>query len=310
MVDKYYKAYYMMTARCNLSCSYCVLENAPYQLAMELPLVEKMALIKHLYSSFNVRSLTISGGEPLCIGNNNGRDFILLMEFIKDFNNSITNDKLVVKMYSNSLLLNEKIVAAMQGVIDCVSINIDSCDDTLLRAIGRSNNNNGSYFDRVLSSMQLLYKHGIRIKLHTVVSAINSSSIGSQVKSIIEKVAMANPQVEKWKFYQYMSYDDPVKDERHRITTELFHSVCKDISNALKGCKIKAQFKSIDEMNSSLFNILATGIAQYRRDNDTWTTIRRTKSLLEYNSINEMLADTDIDASLFDKYHSLAQFDN
>jgi len=64
-MQKYYKAYYMITARCNLSCSYCVLENAPHQLKQELTLLQKQELISHLYHQLDFRSLTISGGEAL-----------------------------------------------------------------------------------------------------------------------------------------------------------------------------------------------------------------------------------------------------
>ena len=48
MGEKYYEVYYMMTALCNLSCSYCVLENSPLQLSMELPLGQKQELINQV----------------------------------------------------------------------------------------------------------------------------------------------------------------------------------------------------------------------------------------------------------------------
>ena len=52
-----------------------------------------------------------------------------------------------------------------------------------------------------------------------------------------------------------------------------------------------------------LFNVLATGIAQFRKNGDTWTTTRRTKSLFDYRSVNEMLMKNCIDVKLFEKYH-------
>lgn len=302
-MKKYYSAYYMMTAHCNLSCSYCVLENSASQLAQELPLNKKEELIGHLYDNFKVRSLTISGGEPICIGNNSGKDFIELMFFLRQFKSSQKEKNLVVKMYSNGLLLTDDIAKAMKGVIDCVSINIDSCNESILQVIGRSNRYNGSYYEKVIEIIGLLYKYGIKVKLHTVISKLNSNSIEVDAPVILHVMRNANPLIEQWKFYQYMSYDNPDKDEAHAISDESFASAARRVTTALNKFDLGLKFKSADEMDESLFNILATGVAQYRKKGDTWTTTRRTKSLFGYGSINEMLMANDIDIRLFEKYH-------
>lgn len=309
MGEKYYEVYYMMTALCNLSCSYCVLENSPLQLSMELPLGQKQELIKHLYKDFNVRSIILSGGEPLCIGNNFGQDFISLMYFLKQYKSRDPQENLVVKLYSNGLMMTEDIVSSMNGIVDCVSINIDSCSDFVLQKIGRTNKMNGSFFKKAVASIQLLYKYNIKVKLHTVVSALNYDYIVNEVCTIYSIVKKANPMLKKWKFFQYMSYDNPEKDMRHSISVESFNTISSEISRFLSCYDVKLHFKSIDEMDESLFNVLATGIAQYRRNNDTWTTTQRTKSLFEYNSIDELLADNDINKGLFEKYHSYNLFE-
>lgn len=302
-MDKYYSAYYMMTALCNLSCSYCVLENSPNQLSQELPYKGKEELIRHLYDKFRVRSLTISGGEPVCIGKNSGKDFIALMGFLRQFKSSRKETNLVVKLYSNGLLMTKDVVKSMQCVVDCVSVNIDSCNESILYTIGRSNKYNGSYLPKVLDSLRLLYKYNVKVKLHSVISKLNCDSIVEEAPLIYQAVRNANPLIEKWKFYQYMSYDNPDKDSAHAISSESFDAISRRVAAALMKYDVKVRFKSVDEMNDSLFNILATGVAQYRKDGDTWTTTRRTKNLLNYSSIGEMLTENDIDARLFDKYH-------
>lgn len=299
----------MMTALCNLSCSYCVLENSDSQLARELPLNKKEELIRHLYDNFKVRSLTISGGEPICIGKNSGKDFVELMVFLRQFKSSQKERNLAVKMYSNALLLTEDIVRAMQGVIDCVSINIDSCNESILQAIGRSNKYNGRYFPKIIDVVGLLFKFGIKVKLHTVISKLNCDRIAEEAPMIFQVMRNANPLIGQWKFYQYMSYDDPNKDEAHAISDELFVTTSHGVKTALDKYGLKMKFKSVDEMNDSLFNVLATGIAQYRKNGDTWAKTRRTKSLLEYCSLGEMLTANDIDVQLFEKYHIYNPFE-
>ena len=302
-IVKYYEAYYMMTAKCNLSCSYCILENSPTQIAQELALDKKKELIHHLYHNFGVRSLTISGGEPLRIGDNNGQDFIELVNYLKQFKSLEPQNNLAVKMYSNCLLLTDEIASSMQGVVDCVSINIDSYNDDVLKKIGRTNRSNGMFFENAIVAIQLLYKYHIKVKLHTVISALNYKNISDEVDKIFLKVQMANPLIKKWKFYQYMSYDNLEKDNLHQISKKDFENVRFEISRKLKKYGIKLQFKSNEEMNDSLFNILATGIAQYRKDGDTWKTTRRTRNLLEYSTMNELLSHNDIDTELIETNH-------
>ncbi len=78
----YYKGYWMVTNRCNLRCSYCVLENAYHQLKQELDLSGKKELISHLYHQHNFRRLTLSGGEVLNHRQNLPKRFIELLRHL------------------------------------------------------------------------------------------------------------------------------------------------------------------------------------------------------------------------------------
>ena len=294
----------MITARCNLSCSYCILENAPHQLKQELSLVQKKELISHLYHNLNFRSLTISGGEALTIGKSAPSDFLELLNFLKQFKFEDTQKNLKIKLYTNGIYITENVAVAMNGIIDEVSINIDSSDDETLLLIGRNKSKQDKYFLKVIGAIQLLYNQGIKVKLHTVISALNYQNIASEVRSIYDEVKNANSAFCQWKFYQYMSYDDIIVDEKHKIDIEIFESVKREIENNLKGLDVDIQFKDNQEMNQSLFNILATGIAQYRLPENIWTTTPRTDNLLNYKSMEELFERNRIDVDLFKTYHS------
>lgn len=294
----------MITARCNLSCSYCILENAPHQLKQELSLAQKKELISHLYHNLNFRSLTISGGEALIIGKSVPSDFLQLLTFLKQYKFDDTQKNLKIKLYTNGIYLTETVAVAMNGIIDEVSINIDSIDDETLLLIGRNKSNQDKYFLKVIGTIQLLYNQGIKVKLHTVISTLNYLNIASEVRSIYNEVKNANSAFCQWKFYQYMSYDDIIVDEKHKIDIEVFESVKREIENNLKGLAVDIHFKNNQEMNQSVFNILATGIAQYRLPENTWTTTQRTEFLLNYKSMEELFERNKIDVDLFNTYHS------
>lgn len=294
----------MITARCNLSCSYCILENAPHQLKQELSLFQKMELISHLYHILNFRSLTISGGEALIIGKSVPSDFIKLLNFIQQFKSDDPQKNLQLKLYTNGIYLTEDIAVKMKGIIDEVSINIDSINDKTLLLIGRNQNENDKYFHKVVEVIKILSSHRIKVKLHTVVGAFNYQSIASEVREIYEAVKNASPMFNKWKFYQYMSYDNMVVDEKHKITIDEFESAEKDIKTNLSSIDVEIHFKNNQEMNQSLFNILATGIAQYRLPENTWSTSLRTENLLNYKSMQQLIEFNKINIDLFSEYHT------
>jgi MoaA/NifB/PqqE/SkfB family radical SAM enzyme len=299
----------MITARCNLSCSYCILENAPQQLKQELSLEKKKELISHLYYNLNFRSLTISGGEALIIGKSAPSDFLQLLTFLNQFKSDEIQKNLQIKLYSNGIYLTEKVAIAMKGVVDEVSINIDSNKDETLSLIGRNKNKKDQYFLNVVEVIRNLSNQGIKVKLHTVISALNYQKIASEVSAIYDSVKNANSLFRQWKFYQYMSYDNLDVDEKHKIDLEVFENVKKEIAVILTGLDLDIHFKSILEMNQSLFNILATGTAQYSLPENTWTTTPRTEILLNYNSMEELFQRNKIDLDLFNSYHSFNLID-
>lgn len=303
-MTKFYKGYYMITARCNLSCTYCILENAPHQLKQELSLVEKMELISHLYYNLNFRSLTISGGEALIIGKSAPSDFLKLLDFLKQFKSNDVEENLNLKLYTNGIYLSEEVAAAMKGIIDEVSINIDSSNDETLLLLGRNKTKKDTYFLKATEVINSLANHQIKVKLHTVVNALNFQTITSEVKTINEAVKKANPMFSQWKIYQYMSYDDTIVDEKHQIDVGIFNRVKSNIETELNELEVDVHFKDNTEMDQSLFNILATGIAQYRLPGTTWTTTPRTDNLLNYKSMEQLLEQNKVDVNLFNLYHS------
>ena len=151
--------------------------------------------------------------------------------------------------------------------------------------------------------MHMLAKRGIPIKIHSVVGKINHKSLSSQVEEIWEAVTESGVEVKKWKFYQYMTYDDYERDLRHTISEQEFNQFISEIKNTKVPNLVKCHYKSNTEMDDSLFNILHYGNAQYRLDGDTWTTTRRTLDLREYSSIEDLFRKTGINQETFNKHH-------
>ncbi len=305
MSDTYYKGYWMVTNRCNFNCSYCVLEDAPHQLKAELSLEAKKEMISHLYEKLGFRRLTLSGGEVLIMGKSAPRDFIELLRHIRQYRSSDPVQNLEIELYTNGTFLDEKVAHEMQGVVDLVAITIDSSDRSFLTQIGRTNRKFNDYYTNVLKVCALLAQKNIQLKLHSVVGMKNYTLLPQEVAPILDAVLGTGIHPICWKFYQYMSYDAPEKDQLHAVAESLYQNFQEQVEKALEGRQVKLHFKDNEEMNASLFNILAYGNAQYMRDNDTWLSSQRTHDLRSYPSMSDLFQQHDIDEKRFRAFHEI-----
>ena len=303
--EPYYKGYYLMTSRCNLDCDYCVLEDAPDQLRKELDLDGKKALIAHLYEHMRFRHLTLSGGEVLLIGKRPPADFVELLRYLRGFRSDLADQNLGVAVYSNGTYLSEAVADEFAGVVDVVAVTIDTADDALLSAIGRNKGRHQGYFKNAVSACGVLGQRGVRVKLHSVIGQMNQHRIAGEVRMILDAVQSAGGQITKWKFYQYMSYDDPRRDGAHAIGSDAYRRARDGISTALAGSGVSLHFKDNEEMNDSLFNILPYGNAQFLRTGDTWSTSQRTSDLRQYGSMSDLFAHHAIDSEAFRRFHAI-----
>jgi MoaA/NifB/PqqE/SkfB family radical SAM enzyme len=304
MPNLYYKGYWMVTNRCNLRCSYCVLENAPHQLKQELSLEEKKELVSHLYS-LGFRRLTLSGGEVLIIGKSPPKDFIELLRHMRQYRSKDPTKNLEIEMYTNTTYLSEEVASEMEGVVDLVAITIDGTDNEFLTRIGRNNARFNSYYDRAIQGCSLLYRRGIQVKLHSVVGEKNHLQLSGEVSAILDDLEKREVQLTAWKFYQYMSYDMPERDQLHSILKGSYEQFQKRVEDALEGRKVSLHFKDNEEMNASLFNILSYGNAQYMRDGDTWSSSQRTEDLRTYDSMEQLFAKNEINKERFNHFHGI-----
>lgn len=304
MRDGLFKGYWLVTNRCNLDCSYCVLEDAPEQLRRELDLEQKKDLVAHLHQ-LGFRRLTLSGGEVTTFGSRPPAEFLQLLGFLRTFRSTDRERHLEVELYTNGSLVGDTVAEAMAGVVDTVAVTIDSSRDALLSRIGRSIPGYPSYFVRATDACARLSRVGIEVKLHSVIGALNHALLPAEVTAILDAVEARGGRVSRWKFLQYMSYDEVARDRLHAIQRHDFERASECIARALVGRGVNLHFKGNDEMQRSLFNILAYGNAQYMRRGDTWSTSRRTRDLRTYRSMAELFASHDIDEAEFRTFHEV-----
>lgn len=305
MSKSFYKGYWMVTNRCNLRCHYCVLENAHHQLKQELDLEGKKELVTHLYQQLGFRRLTLSGGEVTLIGKSPPNDFLQLIRHIRTFRSKDPQLNLEIELYTNGAFFNEQVAEEIAGVVDQVAVTIDSNQNNLLSELGRNTQKFPHYYDHILQVCRLIARTGSELKLHSVIGTKTHETLPGQVNSILDAVEKSGARVGAWKFYQYMSYDVPERDQVHAIPQDLYARFKEKVENELRGRSLRLHFKDNKEMNDSLFNVLSYGNAQYMRKQDSWSTSQRTADLRSYPSMENLFATHDIDENLFRRFHEI-----
>ena len=305
MKNRYYKGYWMVTNRCNLRCSYCVLENAPHQLRAELSLEEKKELVSHLYNKLNFRRLTLSGGEVLIFGKHPPKEFLELLNHIRTFKSLDREQNLEIELYTNGTYLTDEIADQMASVVDRIAVTIDGTKNDFLNEIGRNHRKHTNYFDHIIAVVERLSKRGIDVKLHSVIGQKNHLFLPDEVPIILEAIEKSGGSISAWKFFQYMSYDAPEKDTLHHIEKETYEAFKKNVLEQIPSSFKNLHFKDNAEMNASLFNILSYGNAQYMRDGDSWNTSKRTRDLRDYASMEDMFHQHDINEARFRQFHEI-----
>lgn len=295
-----YSMYYMITQRCVLNCGYCFRDTSKEALKEELNVEEMKDIIDHLYNEFKIRKLTLSGGEPLFLGGKVRTDFIELVKYMKNYKSTEDKDNLRIELLSNGVLMNEELLEIMQGVVDRITITIDSIDNRTLSKIGRNTSKYQEYFERFNKRIQQYRDYGFEIKLHSVVTPLNYSKLEELANYVIDNQLPIN----RWKLYQYMSYGMPETDKIFSISDEKYLEMKDRFSNLNFG-NIDIIFKDNKMMNDSMVNLWPNGkIESYYNENGERTRCF-SKRITEYSSIEEWMKDANVNKELFERYHKL-----
>ena len=297
----YYSIYYMTTPRCILNCGYCFRDTSKESIASELPIEKIKELITHLYYNFNMRKITISGGEPTVIGGEKNVNFLKLMHHLKKFKSDNKQDNLRVELLSNAVNLTEDITSQLVGIVDRLTITLDSLDENVLTKIGRNTGPYRNYVARFYDRFRDFADKGFDLKLHSVVTPVNYDSLLPLVKYI---KSCKDFRISKWKFYQYMTYGQPEKDLVYAIDDSKFEEIAGKINEELKDSGINVSFKNNKLMTETMFNLLHSGCIEYFTFENGIRTRHLSDVLMKYKGWKDLAEKCSIDLDMLNKYHS------
>ncbi len=157
-----------VTQRCNLHCFYCHREGEDYESNREMT-PEEIETITRVISSFGVRRVKITGGEPLLRGD--------ILEIIEGINRVPGISE--ISMTTNGVLLNELAEPLREAGLARVNVSLDTLNPKTYEMITGVN-----YLERVLSGIRKAVEVGLYpVKVNMVLlRGLNDGEIWDMAK--------------------------------------------------------------------------------------------------------------------------------
>ncbi len=153
-----------ITDRCNFRCVYCMPKEVfgrdyAFLERRELLTLEELARVAGIFAGLGVRTLRITGGEPLV--RRNVEHLVELLAAIE----TPAGDKLELALTTNGSVLAQKAEALAAAGLSRVTVSLDSLDDDAFRAM----NDVDFPVQRVLEGIDAAAAAGLPVKVNAVV---------------------------------------------------------------------------------------------------------------------------------------------
>lgn len=200
-MEEKYKINLHILEACNFRCRQCFSKFGTEKL---LPVEDWKKIIDNCIAGADVTEFNIAGGEPMLYPG--------LTELVK----YIRSKGVKASLITNGSLMDEEWIKNYSGLYETIGFSVDSLDDETNRKIGRCDRSGKTMpSGRIVELCGLIRKYapGCRIKINTVVSALNKDEAMSD---FIDEIAADRWKILRMKPFQYGSFsnlDIQVSDE-------------------------------------------------------------------------------------------------
>lgn len=200
-MKKKYKINLHILEACNFKCRQCFSKFGTEKL---LPVEDWEKIVDNCIAGADVAEFNIAGGEPM------------LYPGLAELAKYIRSKGVKVSLITNGSLMNEEWIKNYAGLYETIGFSVDSVNDETNRKIGRCDKNGKPIpAGRIVELCGLIRKYapGCRIKINTVVSALNKDEVMSD---FIDEIAADRWKILRMKPFQYGSFsnlDVQVSDE-------------------------------------------------------------------------------------------------
>lgn len=192
-MKKKYKINLHVLEACNFKCRQCFSKFGTEKL---LPMEGWKKIVDNCIAGADVDEFNIAGGEPILYPG--------LAELVK----YIRSKGIKVSLITNGSLMDEKWIKNYARLYETIGFSVDSLDDETNKKIGRCDRNGKTIpASRIVKLCGMIRKYapGCRIKINTVVSALNKDEVMSD---FIDEIAADRWKILRMKPFQYDGFSN------------------------------------------------------------------------------------------------------
>lgn len=192
-MEKKYKINLHILEACNFRCLQCFSKFGAEKL---LPVTDWMKIVDNCLAGADVDEFNIAGGEPILYPG--------LAELVK----YIRSKGIKVSLITNGSLMDEEWIKNYARLYETIGFSVDSLDDETNKKIGRCDRNGKTIpASRIVKLCGMIRKYapGCRIKINTVVSALNKDEVMSD---FIDEIAADRWKILRMKPFQYDGFSN------------------------------------------------------------------------------------------------------
>ena len=183
-----------------------------------LPVKDWKKIVDNCIAGADVDEFNIAGGEPMLYPG-----LVELVQYIR-------SKGVKVSLITNGSLMDEEWIKNYAGLYETIGFSVDSLDDETNKKIGRCDRSGKTIpASRIVKLCWLIRKYapGCRIKINTVVSALNKDEVMSD---FINEIAADRWKILRMKPFQYGSFsnlDIQVSDKKFKEFVERNKKECR-----------------------------------------------------------------------------------
>lgn len=214
-MKKKYKINLHILEACNFKCRQCFSKFGTEKM---LPVKDWKKIVDNCIAGADVDEFNIAGGEPMLYPG-----LVELVQYIR-------SKGVKVSLITNGSLMDEEWIKNYAGLYETIGFSVDSLDDETNKKIGRCDRSGKTIpASRIVKLCWLIRKYapGCRIKINTVVSALNKDEVMSD---FINEIAADRWKILRMKPFQYGSFsnlDIQVSDKKFKEFVERNKKECR-----------------------------------------------------------------------------------
>lgn len=192
-MKKKYKINLHILEACNFKCRQCF---SKFGTKETLPVEDWKKIVDNCIAGADVAEFNIAGGEPMLYPG-----LVELVQYIRD-------KGVKVSLITNGSLMDEEWIKSYAGMYETIGFSVDSLNDETNKKIGRCDRSGKTiHAGRIVELCELIRKYapGCRIKINTVVSALNKDEVMSD---FIDEIAADRWKILRMKPFQYGSFSN------------------------------------------------------------------------------------------------------